>query len=127
MSIFFEQHEFLECFDKERISFLDEDGHIPIYEYYLNMGNNLVFVVCVNSTEEALSIHLKDVDSPISIIKLDFYEHNVARISLKNESNRTYLNLFKADYSQGPFHDRTTQLPFLRIMIRPCVSICVDF
>lgn len=126
MNMFFEQHEFLECFDEERISFFDEDKYIEVYNYSLNTGNNLMFSLFMIPIEHSLSIDLKDINSPIALIKLDFSEHNIDRISLAKESNRTYLNLYKKENS-GPFHDRTTQLPFLRIMIKPCVSICIDF
>ena len=126
MIIFFEQHEFLEFFDEERISFLDETKHIEVYEYSLKTANNLVFSLFMIPIEQSLSIDLKDINSLTSLIKIDFSNCSIDRIALAKESNRTYLNLYKKE-NVGPFHDRTTQLPFHRIMIKPFVSICVDF
>lgn len=127
MHHFFEQHTFLECFDTEEISYLDSDECIEICTYTLTVENDCILSISMVPIEDNVIITFEHRNGQAPIFKLEFTNHTIDYVSVTNEKQITFLNLFKSDRSRGPFHDRTTDIPFLQIMIKPHVTLRLEW
>lgn len=124
MNNIFERYQFLECFDKEVITFLDTEHNIEIYEYSLTTIDNLVLNVCINLLEQRCSITLQNNLTRYAI--LDLNVHRIVHISITQEAQITILKIFKRNNASGPFNDHTTQPTCLHMVIKPQISFRLD-
>jgi hypothetical protein len=119
MNNFFERYTFLECFDTELV----EGSNCQCCETYTYSltDTNCIFIIGIDYADKSVSINLTPVNSDNPFFHL-YFNGTIDHISLTKECAITFLNLFK-DPLCGPFRDRTTEIPFLKIMIKPRVCI----
>lgn len=117
MSRFFEQHEFLEFFDTSEA--INED--IGWYKYSITLENDFVFNLSLITLENQLSFTLNNKKILNSIFYIKF--NGIVKVSLEKTSTATFLNLYKENQKN---HFKDDASPYLRIMIKPSVSLELD-
>lgn len=123
----FEQSDFLEFFDQESLSYLDESRHIEIYNYSVALEHNLILSLFMCPLEQTLSLTLRHSDITTPIFDLGFNNHDIDKVTLTKESHVTLLNIYKTPKDTFLYQDKKTLLPDMKIMIKPSVAIHLDF
>ncbi|MDR3550965.1 MAG: hypothetical protein P4L31_06135 [Candidatus Babeliales bacterium] len=123
MSIEFKRHEFLEFFDNESLTFFDEEKYVENYTYTIDLENGFKFLLNMLPIEQKLSITLRHASAKCPLFDLDFEKHDIDKISLSKEQDATFLNIYKVNGDNYPYRDKSLDTPYMKIRIKPSVTI----